>query len=92
MELLGTLPDRSGKRMPLSAMSIHRITTDCLKAHGITQYTAHSTRGAGATALIHKGVSPAVVQSLGDWKSGDTFNFFYNRVRALEPFQQVLIP
>ena len=86
------MPDRSGKRKPLTANSINRMTTDFLRAHGITQYTAHSTRGAGATALIHKGVSPAVVQSLGDWKSGDTFNFFYNRVRALEPFQQVLIP
>ena len=89
--LFVSLPSPQGRK-PIKSDTINGITTRFMESVGITQWTAHATRGAGATALIARGVEPAIVQSLGDWQSTDCFNKFYNRVRATKPFQQCLIP
>ena len=89
-ELFCSLDLRQG-RIPLRSDTINGITSRWLKSHGIKNHTAHSTRGAAATALINRGISPALVQAIGDWQNGDTFNKFYNRVRAMGAPQQCLI-
>ena len=89
--LFVSLPTPQGRK-PIQSDTINGLTTRFLQSIGITQWTAHATRGAGATALIARGVEPAIVQSLGDWQSTDCFNKFYNRVRATKPFQQCLLP
>ena len=89
--LFVSLPSPQGRK-PIKSDTINGITTRFMESVGITQWTAHATRGAGATALIARGVEPAIVQSLGDWQSTDCFNKFYNRVRATKPFQQCFIP
>ena len=43
---------------PLKSNTINGITTRYLQARGLHQWTAHSTRGAAATALLNRGVPP----------------------------------
>ena len=78
---------------PLKSNTINGVTTRYLQARGLHQWTAHSTRGAAATALLNRGVPPQVVQAMGDWESTDTFNKFYNRLRATQAHHaQTLVP
>jgi hypothetical protein len=91
-ELFVTTPSAKGRR-PLKADTINGLTTRFLHARGLQEYTAHSTRGAAATALLLKGVEPQVVQALGDWESTDCFNKFYNRLRVTKgAVAQCLVP
>lgn len=83
----------AGPRKPICSDTINSITTAYLHARGLQDWTAHSTRGAAATALIKRGVPPAIVQALGDWQSHDCFMKFYNRVACTnQPFAQCLVP
>ena len=86
-------------RKPLSSDAINRLTTRWLRNHLLElgeletdSFSAHSTRGAAATALIYLGVDPHVVAALGDWSCYDTFRKFYDRTRALLRIAQVLVP
>lgn len=90
--LFCSLKDKAGSRKPLKEDTLNSLTTKYLKSKGLATFTAHSTRGAGATALLAAGVDPVLVQSLGDWESTACFNKFYNRWRALGAPQQALIP
>ena len=76
----------------LASDTINSLTTRFLKENDLSDFSAHSTRGACATALLRKGVPPAVVQQMGDWSSEVSFNLFYNRLRATQAWQQVLVP
>ena len=71
--------------------AIKADTTRWLHRHGIEDYTAHSTRGAAATTLLHHGSPSNWVQALGDWESTDSFNKFNNRLVAMGAFQQCLV-
>ena len=87
------LPARDGAPdKPLASDTINSLKIKFLEAHNLLEVTAHSTRGACATALLRKGVPPAVVQQMGDWASEVSFNFFYNSLRATQAWQQVLVP
>ena len=77
---------------PLASDTINSLTTRFLKENGLDDFTAHSTRGACATALLRKGVPPPVVQQMGDWASEVSFNLFYNRLRSTQAWQQCLVP
>jgi integrase len=90
-ELFWALPSAE-KMKPLVSDTINSLTTRFLKVNGLKDFTAHSTRGACATALLKKGVPPQVVQQMGDWTSEISFNLFYNRLRATQAWQQVLVP
>lgn len=90
-ELLLTLPNSLGVRTPLKSDTINSLTTGYLRGEGITDYTAHSTRGAAATSLLKRGVSPHLVQQMGDWQSYDCFMKFYNRWQATGVSLQVLL-
>ena len=86
-------------RKPLSSDTINGLTTRWLRKHLLElgeletdSFSAHSTRGAAATALIYLGVDPHVVAALGDWSCYDTFRKFYDRTRALLRIAQVLVP
>ena len=86
-------------RKPLSSDTINGLTTRWLRKHLLElgeletdSFSAHSTRGAAATALIYLGVDPHVVAALGDWSCYDTFRKFYDRTRALLRITQVLVP
>ena len=79
-------------RKPIVAGTINSLTTTFLQSVGLHVFTAHSTRGSAATALILLGVDPHIVCELGDWRNYDTFRCFYNRVRALANFAQSLVP
>ena len=86
-------------RKPLSSDTINGLTTRWLRKHllelgelGTDSFSAHSTRGAAATALIYLGVDPHVVAALGDWSCYHTFRKFYDRTRALLRIAQVLVP
>ena len=86
-------------RKPLSSDTINGLTTRWLRKHLLElgeletdSFSAHSTRGAAATALIYLGVDPHVVAALGDWSCYDTFRKFYDRTRALLRMAQVLVP
>ena len=86
-------------RKPLSSDTINGLTTRWLRKHLLElgeletdSFSAHSTRGAAATALIYLGVDPHVVAALGDWSCYDTFRKFYDRTRALLHIAQVLVP
>ena len=79
-------------RRPILASTINSLTTTFLRSMGLHEFTAHSTRGSAATALILLGVHPHVVCELGDWRSYDTFRRFYNRVRAMSNVAQSLAP
>ena len=79
-------------RRPILASTINSLTTTFLRSMGLHEFTAHSTRGSAATALILLGVDPHVVCELGDWRSYDTFRRFYNRVRAMSNVAQSLAP
>ena len=79
-------------RRPILASTINSLTTTFLRSMGLHEFTAHSTRGSAATALILLGVDPHVVCELGDWRSYDTFRRFYNRVRAMSNVEQSLAP
>ena len=86
-------------RKPLSSDTINGLTTRWLRKHLLElgeletdSFSAHSTRGAAATALIYLGVDPHVVAALGDWSGYDTFRKFYDRTRALLRIAQVLVP
>ena len=90
-ELLCSLETRNG-RGPLRSSTINSLTTRWLREHGVgLKYTAHSTRGAAATTLLHLGLSPGLVQAIGDWQNGDCFMKFYNRVSSMSPHQQIMI-
>ena len=90
-QLFCSLPSDQG-RHPLKADTINSITTKYLRDRGMTEWSAHATRGAAATCLIKRGVAPQVVQALGDWQSTDTFMKFYNRILATsEPHVQCLV-
>ena len=80
-ELVWALPTAE-KMKPLASDTINSLTTRFLKENGLQDFTAHSTRGACATALLAKGVPPPVVQQMGDWSSEVSFNLFYNRLRT----------
>ena len=77
-------------RRPILASTINSVTTTFLRTMGLHEFTAHSTRGSAATALILLGVDPHVVCELGDWRSYDTFRRFPNRV--LSNVAQLLAP
>ena len=86
-------------RKPLSSNTINGLTTRWLRKHLLElgeletySFSAHSTRGAAATALIYLGVDPHVVAALGDWSCYDKFRKFYDRTRALLRIAQVLVP
>ena len=90
-ELLCSVERKNG-RIPLKSATINSLTTKWLRSKGVrNKYTAHSTRGAAATTLIHLGISPGLVQAIGDWQNGDCFQKFYNRAASLKPHQQILI-
>ena len=74
---------------PLAPGTINAITTKFLRANGLSDFTAHSTRGAAATTLLAKGVPPQVVQQLGGWASEQSFHLFYNRLQATRNWAQV---
>ena len=79
-------------REPIVAGTINFLTTTFLRSVGLHEFTAHSTRGSAATALILLGVDPHIVCKLGDWRNYDTFRRFYNRVRAMTNIAQSLVP
>ena len=79
-------------RKPIVAGTINSLTTTFLRSVGLHEFTAHSTRGSAATALILLGVDPHIVCELGDWRNYDTFRRFYNRVRAMTNIAQSLVP
>ena len=79
-------------RRPILASTINSLTTTFLRSMGLHEFTAHSTRGSAATALISLEVDPHVVCELGDWRSYDTFRRFYDRVRAMSNVAQSLVP
>ena len=79
-------------RKPIVAGTINSLTTTFLRGMGLHEFTAHSTRGSAATALILLGVDPHIVCELGDWRNYDTFRRFYNRVRAMTNIAQSLVP
>ena len=79
-------------RKPLTSDTINNLTTAWLKGNGMARFSARSTRGAGATALILLGADPHVVCALGDWASFDCFMKFYNNVRAHTSIAEVLVP
>ena len=90
-ELICSLKKQNG-RVPLRSTTINSLTTKWLRSKGVLKsYTAHSSRGAAATTLIHLGLSPGLVQAIGDWQQGDCFMKFYNRAAAMKPHQQILI-
>jgi integrase len=55
--LFWTLPGK-GPMKPLASGTINAITTRFLHANGLSDFTAHSTRGAAATTLLARGVPP----------------------------------
>ena len=65
-ELFTALPGRLG-RTPLKSDSINSLTTAFLRARGLQDWTAHSTRGASATALLKRGVPPILCRH---WEIG----------------------
>ena len=77
-------------RRPILASTINSLAKTFLRSMGLHEFTAHSTRGSAATALIILGVDPHAVCELGDWRSYDTFRRFYNRVRAMSNVAQSL--
>ena len=79
-------------RKTILARTINSLRSTFLRSIGLHEFTAHSTRGSAATALILFGVDPHVVCELGDWRSYDTFRRFYNRVRAMSNVAQSLAP
>ena len=79
-------------RKPIVAGTINSLTTTFLCSVGLHEFTAHSTRGSAATALILLGVDPHIVCELGDWRNYDTFRRFYNRVRPMTNIAQSLVP
>jgi len=89
-ELFWAAPPHQPK--PLKSDTINGITKRLLNKYGLSEYAAHSTRGACATSLLQQGVPPHIVQALGDWKSESCFNQFYNRVSATQAWAQCLIP
>ena len=62
--LFYSLP-RAGSRSPLKSDTINSITTKYLHARGLVEWTAHSTRGAAATALLARGIPPRWFKPLG---------------------------
>jgi integrase len=90
-ELFWALPCKDTVK-PLKSDTINSLTTRFLRLNGLTDFSAHSTRGACATALLANGVPPQVVQQMGDWSSEQSFNQFYNRLRSTQAWQQVLVP
>lgn len=92
-QLFVSLRCRARQRAPISEDTINGMTTRFLREQGLGEWSAHSTRGACATALLHRGVEPAIVQALGDWESTECFNKFYNRLRATKSdVVQCLVP
>ena len=79
-------------RRPISADTINSLTTEWLHARGLTDFTAHSTRGSSATEMVAAGVNPRLVAVLGDWLSYDCFQRFYLRVQACKAISEVLLP
>ena len=79
-------------RRPILASTINSLTTMFLRSMGLHEFTAHSTRGSAATALILWEVDPHVICEMGDWRSYDTFRRFYNRLRAMSNVAQSLAP
>ena len=79
-------------RKPIVAGTINSLTTTFLRSVGLHEFTAHSTRGSAATALILLGVDPHIVCELGDWRNYDTFRGFHNRVRAMTNIAHLLVP
>ena len=53
-------------RKPIVAGTINSLTTTFLRSVGLHEFTAHSTRGSAATALILLGVDPHIVCERGD--------------------------
>ena len=80
------------ERKPLKSNTIDALTMAWLSSQGVVEYFAQSTRGAAATAFIYKGISPAIVQATRDWECTDTFNKYYNRIRAMGAHQQCFVP
>lgn len=70
----------------LSLIKPHRPVTsqrikEVMSEAGIdtTKFSAHSVRGASATAAKEKGVPLADILHTADWSSGSTFTRFYYR-------------
>ena len=82
----------SNPRKPILASTVNFLTARYLRSAGLHNFSAHSTRGAAATALYILAVDPHIGCELGDWRSFDTFRRFYNCVRAMYNPAQALIP
>lgn len=86
---------------PVTAQRIAKWIKNALGEAGIdtTEFSAHSTRGAAATAAIKQGVTTAEVLKMADWSTDSTFKRHYYRpnsdpvfahgvLRGTEPVQQ----
>ena len=90
--LFWTLPGK-GPMKPLASGTINAITTRFLHANGLSDFTAHSTRGAAATTLLARGVPPPSGSTAGGLGFGTILSsFFYNRLQATKNWAQVLVP
>ena len=66
---------------PVSSPTVARWLKDVLSQAGIStsDFSAHSTRGASASAAARAGVSTTVIMDTADWKRASTFHRFYRR-------------
>lgn len=71
------------RRQALARSTTATLLKKVLHAAGIDeQFTAHSFRGAGATAALDNGATVEQVMVHGRWRGVDTFHKYYNRSQA----------
>jgi hypothetical protein len=89
IELLKLLEERRSRpnfsylglptKKPVTKQTIARWLKQVLLLAGISQYGAHSYRGAGLSNAFAKGVSIDEIVKAGDWTNATTFKKFYNK-------------
>ena len=77
---------------PILASTVNSLLTRFLQSACLHDFSAHSTCGVAATALIILGVGPHIVCELGDWRSFDMFGRFYNPLLAMSNRALALVP
>lgn len=85
----GVFLSLSRQMKPIGPNSIGKITTTALRKAGVTGYSGHSSRGAGATEMLNSGKGVDEVLRLGRWSSRTVFETFYNR--TAKPHDSALV-